>query len=129
MKTTAEMIEVMQAFERGEKIERFWVRTTSVPASWKYTEHPSWEWGEFDYRIAPAPALVPDSIDWSHVAPEFRWMARDLSENAFLYTTPPSGLARVWTTRIASYTVNARSFASYKRGTVDWKDSLVERPS
>ena len=129
MKTTAEMIEVMQAFERGENIEAYdWTYATSHN-DWKPCPIPTWDWNAFNYRIAPAPALVPDSIDWSHVAPEFRWMARDLSENAFLYTTPPSGLARVWTTRIASYTVNARSFASYKRGTVDWKDSLVERPS
>lgn len=51
MKTTAEMIEVMQAFEDGKTIEclpehsKQWVDVRSV----------CWNWSRFDYRIKPEP--------------------------------------------------------------------------
>ncbi|MCW0413513.1 hypothetical protein NG831_06360 [Xanthomonas sacchari] len=48
MKTTAEMIEVMQAFERGEKIECKYLRGND---SWDVLPSPSWNWIECDYRI------------------------------------------------------------------------------
>lgn len=48
MKTTAEMIEVMQAFERGEKIECKYLRGNDI---WDVLPSPSWNWSECDYRI------------------------------------------------------------------------------
>ena len=49
MKTTKEMIEVMQAFERGEKIQIF------IKGKWEYNCSPLWDWVHFDYRIKPEP--------------------------------------------------------------------------
>lgn len=50
MSTTAEKIEVMQAYERGEKIE------SSTPSGiWVPVGSPCWNWYAFDYRIAPKP--------------------------------------------------------------------------
>ncbi|OCS09366.1 hypothetical protein CFTD6783_08340 [Campylobacter fetus subsp. testudinum] len=47
--TTEEMIEVMQAFERGEKIE-----LSDVDAdNWVYTRLPSWNFEDYKYRIKP----------------------------------------------------------------------------
>lgn len=50
MKTTAEKIAVMQAFERGEKIE-------SANIGIKHFEpivgNPLWNWYAMDYRVAP----------------------------------------------------------------------------
>jgi len=47
-------IEVMQAFLHGSKIQ---FRSCLCPGSgWDDTEHPTWNWDSFDYRVAPLPA-------------------------------------------------------------------------
>ena len=50
MKTTAEMIAVMQAFDRGEKIEGE-IKGKLVPIT-----RPVWDWTLFDYRVVRKPA-------------------------------------------------------------------------
>ena len=45
MKTTKEMIEVMQAYDRGEQIECFDTR------KWKDVNNPIWDWLHNDYRV------------------------------------------------------------------------------
>ena len=45
MKTTKEMIEVMQAYESGEQIECF------NDEEWKYVKNPVWDWLHNDYRV------------------------------------------------------------------------------
>ena len=52
-KTTKEMIEVMQAFERGETIEVIW--RDNATDSWDVATTPNWDWSAFDYRVAPKP--------------------------------------------------------------------------
>jgi hypothetical protein len=51
--TTKEMIEIMQAFEDGKKIEARcggeWCRITS----------PFWNWYEWDYRVMPESTSIP----------------------------------------------------------------------
>ena len=58
MKTTKEMIEVMQAYERGEQIEckKLWVESDLF---WREVENPSWNWYGYDYRIKTKPKYVP----------------------------------------------------------------------
>lgn len=46
---TKQMIEVMQAFENGKKIE-FRERGSRT---WKPDENPEWDWSGIEYRIAP----------------------------------------------------------------------------
>ena len=49
MKTTAEMIEVMKAYEEGKKIEYY----NSVCEDWTLLQGiPVWDWDYSDYRIA-----------------------------------------------------------------------------
>ncbi len=62
MKTTKEMIEVMQAFEAGKEIEFY----SDTSHDWVYISiKPIWNWGEFDYRIKPQPKYVPFTFeDW-----------------------------------------------------------------
>lgn len=76
------------------------------------------------YRVKPA-ALIPDSIDWSHVAPELKWMARDADGSAYLFPEEPKFFGSMWT---GNDFREVAAFASYRRGTVDWRDSLVRRP-
>ena len=45
MKTTKEMIEVMQAYERGEQIEE------SIDQKIWFTCEPIWNWAKCDYRV------------------------------------------------------------------------------
>ena len=45
MKTTKEMIEVMQAYDRGEKIE------SNYGGVWVDIDMPEWSWGLRDYRV------------------------------------------------------------------------------
>ena len=45
MKTIKEMVEVMQAYDRGEQIECF------NDEEWKYVKNPVWDWLHNDYRV------------------------------------------------------------------------------
>ena len=58
MKTTKQMIEVMQAYDRGEKIECF------NDEQWKDVNNPIWDWLHNDYRVKPKKIYVPfDTAD------------------------------------------------------------------
>ena len=51
MKTTKEMIEVMQAYERGEQIERKFLDNDDC--CWVEVRAPLWDWYRSDYRVKP----------------------------------------------------------------------------
>lgn len=53
MKTLAEKIAVMQAAERGEKIESKYIALQCPEAAWCPNSKPVWDWINFDYRVAP----------------------------------------------------------------------------
>ena len=53
MKTTKEMIEVMQAYESGEQIECF------NDEQWKDVNNPIWDWLHNDYRVKPKKKYIP----------------------------------------------------------------------
>ena len=55
MKTTKEMIEVMQAYDRGEDIECF----NDDYEQWKDVNNPIWDWLHNDYRVKPKKKYVP----------------------------------------------------------------------
>lgn len=71
-----------------------------------------------------------DEIDWSHVAPEYNWMARDEDGEPCLYHDKPwlDEMDDHWSADLCNTISVANSFSSYKRGTCDWRDSLVRRP-
>ena len=53
--TTKEMIEVMQAYDRGEQIER----RDRCGNNWFLAPIPSWDWVQYEYRVKPKPKYVP----------------------------------------------------------------------
>lgn len=57
MKTTKEMIEVMQAYERGERIEAKALNNDIY--GWDETKEPFWDWHNLDYRVKPKKKYVP----------------------------------------------------------------------
>jgi len=118
MITIHEKIKIMQHVADGGEVE---VRVRG-DRYWNDINTPLWDWDNFDYRIK----AFPDTIDWSHVHPDFKWMARYDNGKVFLYTEEPKIMSSYWSTN--GLYRNAGAFVSFKNGTVDWKDSLVERP-
>ena len=55
MKSTKEMIEVMQAYEEGEQIQI----KPSYTTEWSEANFPWWNWSDFDYRVKPKKSYVP----------------------------------------------------------------------
>ncbi|ENY9535374.1 hypothetical protein ACM1X7_000831 [Campylobacter jejuni] len=49
MKTLREQIEIMEAFERGEKIQAHY--KLKDLEYWEDTENPEWDWHFYDYRV------------------------------------------------------------------------------
>jgi hypothetical protein len=126
---TLDAIAVMQAYAHGKQIE---VRTPGgLPheRDWylvKPHEAPNWNWDFSEYRIA----TVKPSIDWSHVAPEYRFLAVDDDERAHLYRNEPVNRAGDWEdpNNRKAFAPEAAAFASYMRGGCPYHESLVERP-
>ena len=54
-KTTAEMIEVMKAYEEGKKIEH----KSKDGDKWFEVSAPSWNWRDYDYRVKEEPKYRP----------------------------------------------------------------------
>jgi hypothetical protein len=80
------------------------------------------------WRVKPAPLTKP-SIEWSHVAPEYKWLADWRSGEGFLFTCKPK-VSNSWQWGGCDGKLGRVSaFASYTPGTCDWRDSLVERPA
>ena len=119
---TEDKIEVMKAYLDGKKIE-----SRAIPhGEWnEFLFEPNWNWENLEYRVLQ----TKDSIDWSHVAPKFKFMAREENGEVNLFEKEPKLMSCYWSERsLDGDIVEARAFASYKEGTVDWKDSLVKRP-
>ena len=58
--TLREKIEVMKAFERGEKIE---VEHCNM-GNWGTASEPAWDWYKYNYRIKPKPKQVVVIEKW-----------------------------------------------------------------
>lgn len=127
MKTTEEMIEVMQAHLRGEKIER-WIFNAG---DWEPTAHPNWNWAGGDYRIAPKPAQTQDTIPWDAIDAQFKWAARDASSDIYIYSRipAPNHDRPEWSAEEGIAFRISNLFAGVIPGTIDWLESLQERPA
>lgn len=111
-----ELLPVIEHFANGGEVEVEQI----IGISWMLADTPVFR-DNNKYRIK---VKTKDSIDWSHVAPEFKWMARDDDGLVFLYTAKPHSNGDCWTGAGWS----TRGFISYKKGAIDWKDSLITRP-
>ncbi len=98
--------------------EKKWI---TFPLSSDGTCNPDWSQGII--RIC----REPDIIDWWQVNPRYNYMARDQDDEAYLYEHKPASTRIGWGTTQGD-AVSAEVFLSYKKGTVHWTDSLVERP-
>lgn len=89
--------------------------------TWERIVNPSW-FHDRAYRIAP----VMPSIGWSHVAPEFKWLAQDRDGSAWIFELQPHTHGIHW--HATSNYIDAQGFDTYQRSTVSWDQSLVARP-
>ena len=82
----------------------------------------------FPYPIEIVKKAKP-SIDWDHVAPKYKYLSEDSDGIAFLYDEEPyvASDASAWYAQ-SNEVVEAVGFASYTKGTCNWKDSLIKRP-
>lgn len=82
-----------------------------------------------DYTTPAAEPTKP-SIDWSHVHPDYNWLARDADGRSFIYGDKPDSddVALQWRA-ISSFQERVIAFASLQPGNCDWRDSLVQRPA
>jgi hypothetical protein len=91
-------------------------------AVWLYDPNPSFR-PEVKYRIKE----TKDSFDWDALHPHYKFIVRDEYGDAYAYEEKPIVINRLWREG-CSCTKITGAFASYKRGTCDWTDSLIERP-
>lgn len=112
-------VKVMTAFLEGKEIE---YKIRDCNSDWRLATTPNWDWVGYEFRIANE----KPSIDWSHVHPDYKWLAVDEDGTAWLFSEKPVKYGKYW--GAGGNTVPAECFASFNRGEGDWKDSLVERP-
>lgn len=113
--------ELIEAWANGATIQVLGIKSQE----WITLMFPCWS-EDMTYRIKPA---TPDYINWDHVDSRFKYMARDKDGHTCLYIDrpeiPSTQFGGMWYT--ATGTTKANCFSSYKRGDIDWRDSLVCR--
>lgn len=93
------------------------------PDGWVIVARPAW-FNESTYRTV----ATPDSIDWDAIKPEFDYMARDESGEAWVYDCKPNVGADGYGFSGTNCVRVDNLLSSYRRGTFPWEKSLVIRP-
>lgn len=123
---TLEKIKVMQAYVDGAVIQIEVASSKIGETSWKEVNDPTWSWRDNNYRIKPA---TPDQIDWEHIAPRFKYCARDMDGRAFLFTSKPDAYVAegVWRSGRVCNEVSLWWQGVFTQGDVPWNESLLIR--
>ena len=86
-------------------------------------------WGLYGtYRLATPtePALIPDVVPWDDIIVRWNYAARDGMANSWLFEAAPDQNDPYWIAIGGMRRLD--TFANYRPGTTDWKDSLQIRP-
>jgi hypothetical protein len=81
----------------------------------------------FPHPVEITKKITKPSINWEHVHCRYNYLAEDSCGAVFLYKDEPFIALNSWGIQGGEAMV-AHMFASYVKGTCDWKDSLVKRP-
>lgn len=81
----------------------------------------------FPYQVVVIKKVTKPSINWEHVDSKFKYLAEDPCGSAFLYEEKPFTALTSWGIQ-GGEAIEAFMFASYVKGTCNWKESLVKRP-
>jgi len=82
------------------------------------------------YRVLPKPEEpVLPSIDWSHVAPKWKWLAQDENGSVWIYTRQPQAPKDQprWIAQTGQMH-RCAEFTSCRPGRGDWRKLIVQRP-
>jgi hypothetical protein len=80
--TTEEMIEVMQAYTKGEAIEV----SDKGTNDWSEIKHPLWDWNSFEYRVRPAKKVTIDkNLNKHFISKQLGNIAELIDTKIFLY--------------------------------------------
>ena len=113
---------LFRAWLNGEQIQTY-------TKMWYSITNPGWHVESY-YRVKHTPALIPDSVDWSQIHPDFKYIARDSDGRVYVYRTKPVlGQVQIVFMAVSGWWRLDELLSSYKQGTVVWQDSLVERPT
>ena len=91
----------------------------------KWEEKGSINW--MGYRIYRVVQPKPDTINWDHVHPDFKYMARDKSGSVFLFQHKPKTGNVAWAVSYGKC-CNTKAHSSVVVGDIEWTNSLIERP-
>ena len=81
----------------------------------------------FPYPVEIIKKVAKPYINWEHVDSKFNYLAEDANGDAFLYEKEPFVTVTAFGSR-GGEIAEVHMFASYVKGTCDWKESLVKRP-
>ena len=81
----------------------------------------------FPHPVEVVKSVTKPSIEWSHVSPEYNYLAQDENGEGYLCGKNPYTMNAAWC--MESPYFRANTFTSYTPGTCDWTDSLVKRPN
>lgn len=74
--------------------------------------------------------VTQDAIEWKRVEDRaWRWMARDKNGGVWLYKQKPSLGEESWKSHGTGFILPSDAGAHVTVGTVDWENSLRERPN
>ena len=98
---------------------------------WSWIEEPSWVCS-YVYRTGPG---TKPSINWDHVADDYICLVKCFYGSGKLFKVEPrldllNPVAPCWwhDTYYKACCADASTFASFREGSCDWKESLVFRP-
>ena len=126
--TRQEKLELIEAQLDGKTIEfwdgQSWLRTLSGETLFYYSD--------VRYRV---PKTKDEFTNWDILPPEYKWVARDKSGQVYAYPKKPTiedntegdGFWHGRGTPVRELP-KVDKLTCYKRGTVDWTESLIERP-
>jgi hypothetical protein len=122
-----EKLEMIEAQLDGKTIEFWdgqgWLRTLSGGSLIYYSD--------VCYRVAKT---KDEFTNWEILSPEYKWIARDSWGVVEAFTKKPKVFGQFWLEDGDEdedggiEPVNIKFLTCYKQGTVDWEDSLIERP-
>ena len=82
----------------------------------------------FPHPVEVIKKVTKPSINWEHVDSKFKYLAEDYGGSVYLYEKEPF-ITPPWWKSQSGEIIKANIFTSYVKGTCDWKESLVKRPT
>ena len=114
--TDAEAGALLLAQHRGQTIEYF------MCGAWRSLNEPGF-FGQFAYRIA----LTPDTVDWSHLDKEWKFITRDADQRKYQFTDEPIARNECWALQPNSLCARVTT-PSFRNNGLPWEQSLIRRP-